>query len=178
MAAVTPGSEGEKKALLEQMVTEQPGRLSRKMRAAGYDAVDADDLAQETLTRALRSIAQVRGPADEALLCGWVDRIATNLIRNHRRDAARRPTSAPLEPTDDADPADDRFDVDQVACRASLESLLSVLPDDQRHVFVACVLEERTTAEVATDLGVSADLVRWRLRRARERLRAQVEQIA
>jgi RNA polymerase sigma factor (sigma-70 family) len=65
-------------------------------------------------------------------------------------------------------------DADVIACRRSLEPLLATLPEAQRVVFVARVLEERSTAQVAEDLGVSPDLVRWRLRTARERLRAHV----
>lgn len=167
------------RALLEQMVTEQPDRLRRKMRAAGNDATDSDDLAQETLTRALRSLGGLRGPVDEALLCGWVDRIATNLVLNHRRSLARRPGLAPLDAADAVEPPEGSGDLsDVLACRASLDSLLAALPEEQRAVFVARVLEERTTAQVAEDLDVSEDLVRWRLRRARERLREQVDALA
>lgn len=66
-------------------------------------------------------------------------------------------------------------DADLVMCRTSLELLLDGLPDEQRAVFVARVLEERTTAQVAEDLGISEDLVRWRLRTARGRLRDQMK---
>lgn len=66
-------------------------------------------------------------------------------------------------------------DADLVMCRTSLELLLDGLPDEQRAVFVARVLEERTTAQVADELGISEDLVRWRLRTARSRLRDQIK---
>lgn len=175
MAAVT--SHEERRMLLERMITEQPGRLARKMRAAGHTGPDADDLAQETLVRALRSLEGVQGPASEALMCGWVDRIATNLSANTRRGLARRPHEDPLpETVDAAGPAlVDQDDADLIACRSSLEVLLAGLPDEQRAVFVARVLEERTTAQVAVDLQISEDLVRWRLRTARKRLRDQVD---
>jgi RNA polymerase sigma-70 factor (ECF subfamily) len=165
----------QRRALLERMVAEQPHRLVRKMRAAGHSGADAEDLAQETLLRALRGIDGVRGPAEEALVCGWVDRIAGNVSLNHRRDAARRPT-APLPPEDHSPRLGVEVpgDADVIACRRSLEPLLATLPEAQRVVFVARVLEERSTAQVAEDLGVSPDLVRWRLRTARERLRAHV----
>jgi RNA polymerase sigma-70 factor (ECF subfamily) len=161
--------------ILERMVTEQPARLQRKMWAAGYRDGDADDLAQETLLKAVRSLGGVRGPADEALLCGWVDQIATNLVRNQRRNAARRPTTDSLDRSDTDVPDDDLDLANDIACRATLQSLLDVLPPEQQVVFRARVLMERSTRQVADDLGIPADLVRWRLRRARERLRARVE---
>lgn len=174
MGAVTLTEE--RRVLLERMITEQPGRLARKMRAAGHTS-DAEDLAQETIVRALRSLDGVQGPASEALMCGWVDRIATNVSANVRRGLARRPHEDPLPESPDV-PAPslvDPDDADLIACRNSLEVLLSGLPDQQRAVFVARVLEERTTAQVATDLNIPEDLVRWRLRTARKRLRAQVD---
>jgi DNA-directed RNA polymerase specialized sigma24 family protein len=87
MAHVTPTDE--RRALLERMVAEQPGRLARKMRAAGHEGLDAEDLAQETLVRAIRSLEGLRGPADEALLRGWVDRIAVNLSRKQPAEPSR-----------------------------------------------------------------------------------------
>lgn len=172
MAHVSPTDE--RRALLERMVAEQPGRLSRKMRAAGHEGLDAEDLAQETLVRAIRSLEGLRGPADEALLCGWVDRIAVNLSRNALRTLARQPHVESL-PEDPVRGPVDPDDADLVACRRSLDSLLADLPDEQRVVFVARVLEERTTAQIAADLGISDDLVRWRLRTARQRLRERID---
>lgn len=165
----------QRRALLERMVSEQPQRLARKMRAAGHAGADAEDLAQETLVRALRSLAGLRGPNDEALVCGWVDRIATNQSLNARRTLARAPQSTPLPEPDAGGGPINQDEADLIACRRSLQNLLGDLPDDQRAVFVACVLEERTTADVAADLGISQDLVRWRLRTARSRLRDRID---
>lgn len=179
MSTSTDGPDPEEsRRILERMITEQPSRLPRKMRAAGYDRTEADDLAQETLLRAVRSLGGIRGPADEALVCGWVDRIATNLVRNQRRDLARRPSTRSLDPTE-TDPPDDRADpAGDTTCQAALQSLLGVLPPGQREVFIARVLHEHSTKQVAETLGISEDLVRWRLRRARERLRTKVDTTA
>lgn len=166
-----------RRELLEQMITQQPERLARKMRAAGHSTAEAEDLAQETLVRALRALEDVRGPAEEALMCGWVDRIAANLLLNVRRSLARGPRADSL-PDDEEALASElsaQDDADLVMCRTSLAVLLEGLPDEQRVVFVARVLEERTTAHVADELGISEDLVRWRLRTARSRLRDQMK---
>lgn len=164
-----------RQALLERMVAEQPDRLVRKMRAAGH-CEDAEDLAQETLLRAIRSLNDLRGPTDEALMCGWVDRIAVNLSLNTRRSLARAPRTTPI-PEGHLEQAVDQDEADLYACRRSLDPLLSILPPEQRAVFVARVLEERSTADVAVELGVPADLVRWRLRTARQKLRAHIDNL-
>lgn len=165
-----------RRALLERMVAEQPHRLARKMRAAGHSADEAEDLAQETLLRAVRSLDGLRGSTDEALLCGWVDRIAVNLSLNARRSLARTPRTTPL-PDAYLEETNDQHEADHLACPLSLDPLLSILPPEQRTVFVARVLEERSTAEVATELGISADLVRWRLRTARRKLREHIDSL-
>lgn len=168
-----------RRELLERMVAEQPLRLLRKMRANGHDTADAEDLAQETVLRALRSIEEVHGPADEPLVCGWVDRIAANVSLNARRSLARQPKSNPLPLVDGTSgefraDAGGREEAELIACQHSLGNLLEDLPHEQRVVFVARVLEERSTAQVAEELGISHDLVRWRLRTARKHLRARI----
>lgn len=59
--------------------------------------------------------------------------------------------------------------------RQALAQLISELPPDFASVFVARVIDELPTASVATTLGISEDLVRWRLRRARLLLRERID---
>ena len=111
-------------------------------------------------------------------MCGWVDTIAANLIRNHHRSRSRRPRTDTLDDTvgDTAttDPTPDAL-IEAEAARTALAGLVATLPEDQRRVFVARVLEDRSTADVAEELGISVGLVRWRLHAARERLRSTLE---
>ena len=44
-----------------------------------------------------KPLATLRGPAVEALVCGWLDTIATNVLRAHARSVARRPQSVDLD---------------------------------------------------------------------------------
>lgn len=159
------------------MLAEQPDRLVRIVRAADVDRGDAEDVAQDVVVRALRAVTGVTGPAEEALLCGWVATIATNTARNYRRSLARRPRPDPFddhvpEPIDDTDPGDDLV---TTAAVTVLHELVERLPAGQRTVFVARVVDERSSAAVAAELGISEGLVRWRLHRARERLRAELD---
>ena len=162
------------------MVREQPNRLVRKMRLAADDAAHAEDLAQDVLVRAVRSLAGVRGPADEALLCGWVDAIANNLVRNAHRTRSRRPRPAACDDAkgERVDPtAEPGARVEAEAVRDALASLLERLTPELRTVFVARVVEERSSAEVASELGITENLVRWRLHRARTLLRSWLDDL-
>lgn len=91
-----PGVE-DHRDILERMVTEQPRRLTNRMLPAVRNRALAEDLSQETLTRALHSVATLRGPAEEALVCGWLESIAANVVRGHARSAARRPVTVDLD---------------------------------------------------------------------------------
>lgn len=178
--STAPSDHSEHRRVLERMVAEQPDRLARKMRRAADDRAGADDLAQEVLLRAVRSLAGVRGPADEALLCGWVDTIAGNLIRNHHRDRTRRPRTDSLDEVGFAEPAAPESTDEMVMAAAAgdaLAELVALLPADLRTVFIARVIDERPSAEVAAELGISDNLVRWRLHQARERLRSELERL-
>lgn len=165
--------------VLERMLTEQPRRLVNRMMPAVRDRDLAEDLSQETLTRALQSLATLRGPAEEALVCGWLEAIAVNVVRSHARSASRRPRTLEWEQV--ADPIDGQACgmpeqvVTDAETRAALAGLIAELPDGLADVFVARVIDEQSTATVATALGISDDLVRWRLRRARMVLRERID---
>jgi RNA polymerase sigma-70 factor (ECF subfamily) len=165
--------------LLERMVTEQPRRLPNRMLASVRDRTLAEDLSQETLTRALRSLATLRGPAEEALVCGWLDAIATNVLRNHARTATRRPLAVELDDTaEDTAPSACGLPEKTVAdaeTRQAVSDLIAGLPPEYAEVFVARIIDEIPTADVAEALGISQDLVRYRLHRARVLLRERLE---
>lgn len=162
-----------KRDLLISMVTREPDRLAARIRRIIRDEFTAEDLAQDALLRALRGLQRLRGEAGEASLCSWLDRIARNVAYNHVRDQGRRPASTPLymEASDGAalDPAE--------ACslaeaRTQLYGLIRTLPDGVRQVFLLREVEGLSTAEAAGALAISEGLVKWRLHRARQLLRA------
>lgn len=165
--------------VLERMVTEQPHRLPNRMLAGVRDRALAEDLSQETLTRALRSIATLRGPAEEALVCGWLEAIAKNVLRNHARSVSRRPDTVGWDETAPASCRVVRACPDQAFAdaetRKAVGELIADLPPGLSAVFVARVIDEIPTAAVAERLGISQDLVRWRLHRARVLLRDRLQ---
>lgn len=176
--ASQPSTDGHRD-VLERMLTEQPHRLTNRMLPAVRDRDLAEDLSQETLTRALQSLATLRGPAEEALVCGWLEAIAANVVRSHARSAGRRPEHVELEVAADLAVDQARSQPEQAVTstetREALVALIADLPAGLAEVFVARVIDEQPTADVARALDISEDLVRWRLRRARTLLRERID---
>ena len=97
---------------------------------------DAEDVVQDALFSAWRSIASFQGLSFRA----WLFRIATNRALDHLRSRKRRP-ELPLEPPEDedvtwAEPAAPGPDLTQLAgdseALAVVEAALEILPADQR----------------------------------------------
>lgn len=124
------------------------------------DAFEAEELAQEAMTRVLERWDRVREMDSPT---GYVYRTALNLQRKRiRRLAVRaRRVFADL-PTDDPAAAEDRHDV-----RRALASL----PESQRAAVVLVDWLDMDAAEAAGVLGIKAGSVRVRLHRGRQTLR-------
>lgn len=169
---------------LTEMITREPRRLPTRIGRLIRDDVAADDLAQESLVRALRGLATLRG-ADEALVCKWLDRIACNVAFNHSRDQGRRPVGVSIDaddgalaatlPTPEPEPA---VAVGRTELQHALVELIRALPAEIREVLVLRDVEGLSTAETARSLGIGEGLVKWRLHHARRRLRDQLAEHA
>ncbi|REE96994.1 SigE family RNA polymerase sigma factor [Thermomonospora umbrina] len=124
----------------------------------------AEDLVQETLAKVYRSwrrVRQAESPAaySEAML------VRTFLSFRRRRSASERPTGAVPERAEAADP------IGGAALRVTLLNGLAQLPPKDRAVLVLRYWEDRSVAETAAALHLSAGAVRNRSMRALERLR-------
>ncbi len=141
-------------------------RLARRL-VAGEDA--AEDLVQETWLAALR-----HPPADGAAR-PWLARVARRLASNFRRDAARRrahEAAAPsAEPALDPHAAAEVLDLQRVLAEAVLR-----LPEPLCTTVVLRYVHGLDSQAIARREGVPAGTVRWRLKRALELLRADLDQ--
>ena len=156
--------------------------LYRVARAIVKDDAEAEDVLQEAMLRAYRSMAAFRG---DARLSTWLVRIVANEALGRLRLSARRSAVLPLHPDapDLAEfdlPADEapmsvQHDPERTAMRSEmrrlLESRIDALPDAFRVVFVLRALEELNVEETATCLGIAPGTVRTRFFRARSLLR-------
>ncbi|WP_293773376.1 sigma-70 family RNA polymerase sigma factor [Sporichthya sp.] len=127
---------------------------------------DAADVAAETLLIAWRRFDEVP-PGHEARL--WLYGVARRVLANQARGEVRRERLGArfrdhLEAVV-ADPAD------RAVLDASIRAALARLGEADRELVTLSVWEELEPREIATVLGVSPEVVRTRLKRARGRLR-------
>jgi RNA polymerase sigma-70 factor, ECF subfamily len=157
-------------------------RLYRVARGVLGNDSEAEDVVQETYTRAFLHLDEFRG---EARLATWLTRIALNEALGRIRQ--RRPTTD-LKHIDAIDeqgearviflPARQDANPESSAARAEIRRLLERavdrLPAPFRSVFVMRDIEEMSVEETATSLGLRPETVKTRLHRARRLLRQQL----
>lgn len=145
-----------------------PG-LARFTLSLTRDPQQAEDLAQETVVRAMERAESFRG---EASLATWLHRIAHNLAI----DRARRDREVPVEDIvaqvearwrDDAYTVDAAAVVARAETRAELEDALVRLPVAYRAAVVLHDAEGLTVSEIADIAQVSLAAAKQRLRRGR-----------
>ena len=176
-------------AAFEELVRRHQERVYRlACRLTGDDA-DGADVLQETFLQVFRHLGEFRG---EARFTTWLFRVVTNAALMRRRARTRRPADS-LEaflPRFDAEgrhaatPAqlqvtsqvEELLDRQTLAARA--KSAIARLPDAYRDAFVLRDLEELSTSEVASVLGIAPAAVRQRVHRARLLLRGYLNELA
>lgn len=143
------------------------------MRSTGRPELAAD-LTAETFARALEGVESYEpqlGRADQ-----WLFGIARNVLgSSYRRgrveaDARARLDMPALHLGDHESETIERLTSERHGALASLASL----PDEQRLAVEARVIQERDYAEIAGELSCSQALVRKRVSRGLEQLRAQM----
>lgn len=131
-------------------------------RLAGDDSL-AEDWAQETWIRALRSLGEFRG---ESRFATWLHRIAVNSALHARRGYSRRiGREAPLLDGSATTPNRDTL------LRVRLERAIARLPDGMRRVLVLHDVEGYTHHEIGEMLGIAEGTCKSQLFKARARMR-------
>ena len=142
-------------------------------RHACGDRALAEDVTQETWLRAVRDWRR-KGPPDEPL--AWLTTVARNLLASHYR--RRRPASLESVSAGDVLAA---FDTGRAAESAELSTVvchaLARMPAGQAQLLEAFHFDDRRMSQIARASGLSERAVEGRLRRARERLRRELESI-
>lgn len=140
-------------------------------RRCGGDRSLAEDVVQETWLRAVRDW-QRSGLPKEPL--AWLTVVARNLILNHHRRRGTVPlesvTPAELLAAVDDDRVSESSEVASVVTRA-----LGRIPRKEAELLEAFHFERTRVARIAELFGISERAVEGRLRRARERLRREIE---
>jgi RNA polymerase sigma-70 factor, ECF subfamily len=179
--AAREGSErnaGAQAGRLEAIVRQNHAFLWRSLRRLGVAERDTDDGVQRVLGVLARRADEVAPGKERSFLFQTALRVAAELRRANARGRLAF-DEATVDAAHDTRPLPDEA-LQQQQARALLDQVLDELPLDVRAVFVLFELEQMTTAEIATFLGLPAGTVSSRLRRGREdfqaiakRLRAQ-----
>jgi RNA polymerase sigma-70 factor (ECF subfamily) len=128
----------------------------------------AEDITQETWLRAVKSWRD-DGLPERPL--AWLSTVAVRLLTNYRR----RPAAQRLEDgTGDTLPAPPTED-DRTARESMVRRALAKLPALQVRLLRAFHFERQPVASIAAGMGISERGVEGRLRRARQRLRREIE---
>ncbi len=167
-------------ASYEVLVRRHGGAMLAVARRMLRNEEDAREAVQDALLHAFRAMEHFR---EQARLSTWLHRIVVNAALMRMRAASRRPEvplddllpqfddagnhAAPIQPLQVSVEA--AFESAEI--RAQVRACLAQLPDQYRTVIVLRDLQELTTAETATLLGISENAVKIRLHRAHQALR-------
>lgn len=167
--ALQPPIDDGRRARLTQMIGDDPQRLRRRSLSLGVPFSDADDVAQNALLRAWRSIEQLESP-EPGQMCSWLDSIARNAATDLARQSIRRPADEL-----DGETADSANVASEAEIRHVLDGALEAiraLPASLRDPLLLSVVDGLSTDEIAARLGSTPGAVRQRIARARRSLAA------
>ena len=157
---------------VEELVWRHTGRVRSIVYPLVLNDADADDVTQEALVRALNGLDGFRSGA---AFTTWLHRVAVNTARNFLRSRNRRlKVLAPDELPEDVADAPFRTpprETETAELDRAIGDAMARLPTEQRIalslVAIQC-LDEKEAARVA---GCAHATLRWRVHRARQRLR-------
>ena len=146
-------------------------RLRRYARVlARGDRTRADDLVQDCVERALSRLHLWREGSDRRT---WMFTIMHNLHVNQARRSARAPDRVPLD--DDGALSAPAADPEERVFLQQLAGFMSALPEEQSEVLYLVAVEGLRYREVADTLKIPEGTVMSRLARARDTLRARLQ---
>ena len=159
------------KSTLESELLAARGEFLAFVRSRVRDPGLAEDILQDAMLRALRSLGSLR---DDERLVPWFYRILRNrIVDAYRRQAVRNRHSATLP---------DGFDLAEepsaAQVRALCECFRAVLPTlrPEYAEVIERELAEESTARTAAALGITPNNLKVRRHRARQALRTRLEQ--
>jgi RNA polymerase sigma-70 factor (ECF subfamily) len=163
-------------ASFELLIRRYNERIYRAARSIVRDEHEAEDVMQQAYVNAFTHLRQFNG---SARFSTWLTRIAINealaRVRRRRRYEAFDEERSNVEPFFiDPTPDDPEHEAMTHELRGLLEWAIDTLPDGMREVFMLREVEGMSTAEVATCLDVSEDVVKTRLSRGRAILRRRL----
>ena len=184
-AALLAGLRAGSDAAYETLVRATSARLLAVARRIVGSEEDARDVVQEAFISAFKALDRFEA---QAKLSTWLHRIVVNKALMRLRTRKRKPEE-PIEPLlpsfkedgHQVQPGADWHDGADVALeraetREFVRSQIDRLPDTYRTVLLLRDIEELNTHETAVMLGITENAVKIRLHRARQALRALLDE--
>jgi RNA polymerase sigma-70 factor, ECF subfamily len=157
-------------ALFEILVRRYNQRVYRAVRAVLRGDDEVEDVMQQAYLSAFRNLGQF---AERAQFSTWLIRIAVNEALARLRKRGRVMWEMEIPEMESSMPSpEEQAQTSQI--RAVVEQELDALPATYRTVLVLRDVEGLSTAEAAEALGVSEDVVKTRLHRARGMVRERL----
>lgn len=154
----------------ELLLRRYNARVYRVARSIIRDDAEAEDIAQESWVRAYANLARFSGAASFST---WISKIAAHeaLLRLRRRARVSTLVCGPQARGPAGDPEKRAFGNE---LRRAIEKALDDLPPQHRAVFVLRCIDWLSVSETADVLGLSQDVVKARLHRARGLLQRSI----
>jgi len=168
----------------EELVREESSRLYHVILRIVKDEDEARSLVQETFLQAYKSMDRFRG---ESKLSTWLIGIGINLARSSRRKTSRYDTLAEedierLQPsfnmgayTEEYSPWRPDAVAEKSQRREIVHRAIEQLSDTYREIIILRDIEQLDTSETAQALDITEGAARVRLHRARQALRALLD---
>lgn len=142
-----------------------------------FSTADAEDLAQETLSKALVAIASLR---DESCFLGWLYQIARNVRLRaqssvHRRAEGLDAEVESLAELPDGDPSPLQSAIETERLERTWQAI-ETLPPQQKQCLLLQVVREMSYEEIGAVMRLNVRTVRNHLREARLKLRMHLEE--
>lgn len=184
-AALVAGLRAGDSAAFETLLQRYGARLLRLARRFLGSEEDARDAVQDAMVSVFKSIGSFES---NAMLSTWLHRIVVNACLMRLRTKRRREEidieeylprfqedghqTEPSEPWTES--AESMLERDEL--RAQVRASIEQLPDTYRIVLLLRDIEEMTTEETASILGITPNAVKIRLHRARQALRTLLDE--
>ncbi len=183
-AELIAGALDRNEAAVRALIQRYNRRLYRVARSVVGNDAEAEDVLQDAYVRAFSALNGYRG---EASLATWLTRIVVNealqRLRHHKPHQLEAKAPGDLQAFAEVIPfplhaslPDPEITMAQREICALVEQAIDALPQEFRTVLVARTIEGMSTEETADALGLKAETVKTRLHRARQMLRAVLEE--
>ena len=151
------------------------GRVERFIAAIVKDEWAAEDILQETFIKAQKNLNQLK---DESKLSSWIFKIAYNLCQDYFRKTSQSSKREQTLCEKKGLLSGPRFqmELEQHQMGACVQDKIRLLPESYRTVLILFDLMEFSQPEIAEILDISIENVKVRLHRARQKLKAILEE--